>query len=81
MRGVRCAEGNHTGELWQRARELADHGCTVTQGARILGIHHTTAIYIARRMGFEWANANKGRSAGKQETVGRVERMMRLAGR
>jgi hypothetical protein len=40
---------------WQRAKELAERGCWESEAARIMGIHHTTALYIARKMGFEWA--------------------------
>lgn len=67
---------------WLKAEELAKKGYTVCAGAKILGIHHATAIYIARRMGFKWAGSMRGRYPRPvQETMGRVERMMRLAAR
>ena len=65
---------------WLKAEELAKKGYTVCAGARILGIHHATAIYIARRMGFKWYS-QKTNPRPAEETVGRVERMMRLAAR
>jgi hypothetical protein len=30
----------------------------MTQAARLLKIHHTTALYIGRRMGFIWPKAD-----------------------
>ena len=65
-------------ERWLKAKELADKGYSVTEAAREIGIHHTTAIYISRRMGFKWYS-QKTNPRPAQETVGRVERMMRLA--
>ena len=69
--------GKFSFERWQKARELAEQGYTVTAAARILGIHHSTAIYISRRMGFKWYSQKT--NPRPVETVGRVERMMRLA--
>jgi hypothetical protein len=46
--------GKFDAERWERARELAGQGCWLSEGARILKIHHTTALYISRKMGFKW---------------------------
>jgi hypothetical protein len=70
--------GKFNPERWKRARELAAQGYTVCAGARLIGIHHATAIYIAEQMGFKWAGSMKGKYP-RQETMGRVEKLMRLA--
>jgi len=46
--------GKFDPERWERAKELAEQGCWLSEAARILKIHHTTAIYISRQMGFKW---------------------------
>lgn len=46
---------NH--DRWKRAEELAAQGMWCSKAAIILGIHHTTAAYIGRRMGFDWPTA------------------------
>ena len=74
--------GKFKPERWRLAQELASRGYTVCRAAREIGIHHATAIYIAQRMGFRFAGSMKGkyvRRTTKPETMGRVERMMRLA--
>jgi len=73
--------GKFNPERWLRAQELASQGYTVTRAAQMLGIHHATAIYISRRMGFRWIAGHRGKRSKPQpaETVGRVEKMMRLA--
>lgn len=67
-------------ERWKRVKELAEQGYSISETARELGIHHTTAIYIGRKMGFQWKTDQRV-SRRPTETVGRVERMMRLAAR
>lgn len=47
--------GKFDRERWYRAKELAEQGCWLSEAARILKIHHTTALYISRMMGFKWA--------------------------
>lgn len=47
--------GRRNRESWPRAKELAEAGCWLSEAARILKIHHTTAIYISLQMGFTWA--------------------------
>jgi len=72
--------GKFNPERWTRAQELASQGYTVTRAAQMLGIHHATAIYISRRMGFKWPGRRGVRTKpAPAETVGRVEKMMRLA--
>jgi predicted transcriptional regulator len=72
--------GKFRPERWTRAQELASEGYTVTRAAQVLGIHHATAIYIAQRMGFKFAASQKGKYLRRPaETMGRVEKMMRLA--
>jgi hypothetical protein len=39
---------------WERARQLAEQGVWMSHAAKLLGIHHTTALYIGRQMGFRW---------------------------
>ena len=46
--------GKFDPERWERAKELAEQGCWLSEAARILKIHHTTALYISRQMGFKW---------------------------
>ena len=46
--------GKFDPERWERAKELAEQGCWLSEAARILKIHHTTAIYISRQMEFKW---------------------------
>ena len=46
--------GKFDPERWNRAKELAEQGCWLSEAARIMRIHHTTALYIARKMGFKW---------------------------
>jgi hypothetical protein len=72
-------KGKFQPERWQRAKSLAEQGIYLKEACRRIGIHHATGIYISRQMGFTWPRVTEYRS-GKQETVGRVERMMRLAG-
>ncbi len=72
--------GKFKPERWTRAQELASEGYTVTRAAQLLGIHHATAIYIAQQMGFKWPGRRGVRTKLQPvETVGRVEKMMRLA--
>lgn len=66
-------------ERWRKARSLAAQGYTVVRASREIGINHSTAIYIAKQMGFKWAPSLKGRYL--REPMERVERMMRLASR
>jgi hypothetical protein len=47
--------GRGNKERWEQARALASQGCWMSEAARILRIHHTTALYISRQMGFKWA--------------------------
>jgi hypothetical protein len=39
---------------WHKAQELAASGVWASKAARILGIHASQALYIARYMGFKW---------------------------
>ena len=72
--------GKFKPERWRLAQELASQGYTVCQAAKEIGIHHATATYIAQQMGFRFAGSMKGKYL-RSETLGRVERMMRLAAR
>ena len=85
-----CAKGGVSRRIdWERARKLAAEGYWLNEAARILRIHHTTAIYIGRQMGFTWpaAPAKPQRISLQMRVVrreraedsGRVERMMQLA--
>jgi len=67
---------------WEKARALAEQGVPLTEACRKIKIHHATGIYISRQMGFKWPSIrdSRRRRSEKPETVGRVERMMRLVG-
>lgn len=45
---------------WDKCKELAEAGVYAAKAARIMGIHHTTALYISRQMGFKWPKAPRG---------------------
>lgn len=40
--------------LWDAAEKLAKEGVYMSEASRKLGVHHTTAMYIARKRGFKW---------------------------
>lgn len=70
-RGVRFAKytkGRPHQADWERAKQLAESGWWLSEGARKLGIHHTTALYISRQMGFRWPK----RQDPVDELAGRV---------
>lgn len=39
---------------WNHAKQLAEQGYFASKAARKLGVHHTTMLYIARKLGFKW---------------------------
>lgn len=65
--------GRGNRETWPRAKELADQGCWLTEAARILKIHHTTAIYISRQMGFKWGQCPPRRPEHKPESFAPIK--------
>ena len=84
----------HKLATWSEAQELAAKGYWQSKAARKLGIHHTSAMYISRQMGFEWAPAPQALPPlNRYETAPRitkpvvaerdeqVERMLELARR
>jgi transposase-like protein len=91
----------HAGRLryrcsaWEKAKQLADAGIWLSEAARQLGVHHSTAWYISRKMGFQWPRkplhvkrtTKRLRKPGLAKTrysavtLSRIERMMKLAER
>lgn len=81
---------------WDRAKQLAASGVHEAAAARVLGIHHTTAMYIARKSGFTWPKPQEGSAAPRRlhrkkpaqpkplavsdESPELVEKLMRLVG-
>jgi len=66
--GIRFKNGKPRSVDWGRAKELAESGIWLGEASRILGVHHSTCLYISRKMGFRWPKCPEGIYRGPNRT-------------